>query len=78
MILGISYLAWMIIIGICIAAVLVVLIGWYVWYCVFDWGVHYVKHVWKDEESEYCKPITMDPEKKFDSRYTYIDHTWKD
>ena len=50
MILGISYLAWMIIIGICIAAVLVVLIGWYVWYSVFDWGVHYVKNVWEDDD----------------------------
>ena len=50
MLLGLSYFAWICIIGVCILCMLVVLIGWYVWYCVFDWGVHYVKHVWKDED----------------------------
>ena len=48
--------AWFVI-GVIVVAVLVTVANWYIIYCVFDWAVHHVKHVWLDDESEYPKPI---------------------
>ena len=49
MFLGLPWFVWFVV---CIAliGVIIVILGWYVAYCVFDWGVHYVKHVWEDED----------------------------
>lgn len=56
MFLGLPGFAWFVI-GVIVVAVLVTVANWYIMYCVFDWAVHHVKHVWLDEESEYPKPI---------------------
>lgn len=56
MFLGIPMFAWFVI-GVIVVAVLVTVVNWYIIYCVFDWAVHHVKHVWEDDESEYPKPI---------------------
>lgn len=56
MFLGIPMFAWFVI-GVIVVAVLVTVVNWYIMYCVFDWAVHHVKHVWLDDESEYPKPI---------------------
>ena len=64
MFLGIPEFAWFVI-GVIVVAVLVTVANWYIMYCVFDWAVHHVKHVWLEEptdaidikESEYPKPI---------------------
>ena len=55
MFLGLPGFAWFVI-GVIVVAVLVTVANWYIMYCVFDWAVHHVKHVWKDE-SDYPKPI---------------------
>lgn len=56
MFLGIPTFAWFVI-GAIVVSVLVTVANWYIMYCVFDWAVHHVKHVWLDDESEYPKPI---------------------
>nr|DAI96563.1 MAG TPA: hypothetical protein [Caudoviricetes sp.] len=64
MFLGLPGFAWFVI-GVIVVAVLVTVANWYIMYCVFDWAVHHVKHVWLEEptdaidikESEYPKPI---------------------
>lgn len=56
MFLGLPGFAWFVI-GVIVVAVLVTVVNWYIMYCVFDWAVHHVKHVWLEEESEYPKPI---------------------
>lgn len=56
MFLGIPMFAWFVI-GVIVVAVLATVANWYIMYCVFDWAVHHVKHVWLDDESEYPKPI---------------------
>lgn len=56
MFLGIPMFTWFVI-GVIVVAVLVTVVNWYIMYCVFDWAVHHVKHVWLDDESEYPKPI---------------------
>ena len=48
MFLGIPMFAWFVI-GVIVVAVLVTVANWYIMYCVFDWAVHHVKHVWLDE-----------------------------
>lgn len=49
MFLELPEFAWFVI-GVIVVAVLVTVANWYIMYCVFDWGVHYVKHVWVDED----------------------------
>lgn len=49
MFLGLPWFVW-IVVCISLIGVIIVILGWYVAYCVFDWGVHYVKHVWEDED----------------------------
>lgn len=56
MFLELPEFAWFVI-GVIVVAVLVTVANWYIKYCVFDWAVHHVKHVWLDDESEYPKPI---------------------
>lgn len=56
MFLGLPGFAWFVI-GVIVVAVLVTVVNWYIMYCVFDWAVNHVKHVWLDDESEYPKPI---------------------
>lgn len=56
MFLGLPGFAWFVI-GVIVVEVLVTVVNWYIMYCVFDWAVHHVKHVWLDDESEYPKPI---------------------
>ena len=41
MFLGLPGFAWFVI-G-------VIVVNWYIMYCVFDWAVHHVKHVWLEE-----------------------------
>ena len=41
--------AWLVI-GVIVVAVLVTVANWYIMYCVFDWAVHHVKHVWLEED----------------------------
>lgn len=48
MFLGIPMFAWFVI-GVIVVAVLATVANWYIMYCVFDWAVHHVKHVWLDE-----------------------------
>lgn len=49
MFLGLPGFAWFVI-GVIVVAVLVTVVNWYIMYCVFDWAVHHVKHVWLDED----------------------------
>lgn len=51
MFLGIPMFAWFVI-GVIVVAVLVTVANWYIMYCVFDWAVHHVKHVWLDEDKD--------------------------
>ena len=49
MFLGLPGFAWFVI-GVIVVAVLVTVANWYIMYCVFDWAVHHVKHVWLEED----------------------------
>lgn len=80
MFLGIPMFAWFVI-GVIVVAVLVTVVNWYIMYCVFDWAVHHVKHVWLDE-SEYPKPIKReisDEEyENWEKRMDYLEDRRKD
>lgn len=51
MFLGLPEFAWFVI-GVIVVAVLVTVANWYIMYCVFDWAVHHVKHVWLEEDKD--------------------------
>ena len=51
MFLGLPGFAWFVI-GVIVVAVLVTVVNWYIMYCVFDWAVHHVKHVWLEEDKD--------------------------
>ena len=55
MFLELPEFAWFVI-GVIVVAVLVTVANWYIMYCVFDWAVHHVKHVWLEEKlNEYAR-----------------------